>query len=258
MHYMRPCLRLSAWDHGWRKEAHFVQRLVIYARAEHRYTNGPALCLQLTLATLENNTLFPYHEVHLVHQQEHGSIGGVLLERVETVAVVLRVFGGIARADFEDVDEHPDMLKDGRALCGEVRVHERVLSSAVPEVEYEVPKEPDVVLLDINGRAEARGERRGVVGAALFAQQSGSAPSVQEQTHKIRERMDVFPLPDAPMRRTWRRESAMQASKIEEKDALSSSFLTKGSGSWQGAANNNVAFFPARRFLSRMRVRFGV
>ena len=50
--------------------------------------------------------------------------------------------------------------------------------------------------------------RRDVSEAGLFelrydAQKSRSAPSVQEQTHKIRERMDVFPLPDAPMRRTW-------------------------------------------------------
>ena len=53
--------------------------------------------------------------------------------------------------------------------------------------------------------------RRDVSEAGLFelrydAQQSRSAPSVQEQTHKIRDRMDVFPLPDAPMRRTLRRE----------------------------------------------------
>ena len=98
-----------------------------------------------------------------MHEQENGGVGGVLLERIETVTVVLRVFGSVARADFEDVDEHPDMLEDGRALRGEVRVHERVLSSAVPEVEDEVAEEPDVVLLDVDGRAEARGKRCGVV-----------------------------------------------------------------------------------------------
>ena len=98
-----------------------------------------------------------------MHEQENGRVGGVLLERIETVAIVLSVFGAVARADFEDVDEHPDVLEDGRALRGEVRVHERVLSSAVPEVENKVAEEPDVVLLDIDGRAEARSERCGVV-----------------------------------------------------------------------------------------------
>ena len=145
------------------KAAHLVQRLVVYARAKHRDGDGPALRLQVARAALEHSTLFPNDEVHLVHEQEHGGVWGVLLERVETVAVVLRVFGGVARADFEDVDEHPDMLEDGRALRGEVRVHERVLPAAVPKVEDEVAEEPDVVLLDVDCRSEARGERRGVV-----------------------------------------------------------------------------------------------
>ena len=66
------------------------------------------------------------------------------------------------------------MLEDGRALCGEIGVHERVLPAAIPEVEDEVAEEPDVVLLNVDGRAEARRERSGVVRATLFAQQSGS------------------------------------------------------------------------------------
>ena len=57
------------------------------------------------------------------------------------------------------------MLEDGRALGGEVRVHERVLAAAVPEVEDEISEEADVVLLDVDCRAEARSERCGVVRA---------------------------------------------------------------------------------------------
>jgi hypothetical protein len=50
------------------------------------------------------------------------------------------------RADLEDVNQHTDGPEDGRALGGEVRVHERVL--AVPGVEVEISEKADVVLLD--------------------------------------------------------------------------------------------------------------
>lgn len=157
------CTRKLGIEKQTKKVTYLVQRLVVYARAEHRDGDGPALRLQLAFSPLEEGTLVTHDEVHLVHEQKYGGIGGVLLQRIKTVTVVLRVFGCVARADFEDVDEHPDVLEDGRALRGEVRVHERVLASAVPEVEDEVAEEPDVVLLDIDGRAKARGERRGVV-----------------------------------------------------------------------------------------------
>jgi hypothetical protein len=57
-------------------------------------------------------------------------------------------------------------LEDRRALRGEIRVHEGVLAAAVLEVVDEVAEEADVVLLNVDCRAEARGERGGVVRAA--------------------------------------------------------------------------------------------
>ena len=57
------------------------------------------------------------------------------------------------------------MLEDGRALRREVRIHEGILTAAVPEVENEIAEEADVVLLDVDGRAEARGEGSGIVRA---------------------------------------------------------------------------------------------
>ena len=146
-----------------KKRRNLVERLVVYTRPEHRDCDGPTLSLQLALAPLEKGALIAYDEVHLVHKQKYGGIGGVLLECIKRIAVVLGVFGGVACADFENVDEHPDVLEDSGALGGEVRVHERVLASAVPEVENKVSEEPDVVLLDIDGRTEARCERGGVV-----------------------------------------------------------------------------------------------
>jgi hypothetical protein len=71
----------------------------------------------------------------------------------------------LARLNVEHVDENADVLEDSGALGGEIRVHEGVLAAAVPEVEYEVAEEADVVLLDVDGCTEAGGERGGVVGA---------------------------------------------------------------------------------------------
>ena len=100
-----------------------------------------------------------------MHEKEDARLGRVLLERVKAIAVVGRVLGRVMRADLEDVNQHTDVLGDGRALGGEVRVHEHVLSAAVPEVEDEISEEADVVLLDVDCRVEARSERCGVVRA---------------------------------------------------------------------------------------------
>ena len=67
------------------------------------------------------------------------------------------------RADLEDVNQHADVLEDGRALCGQIRVHECVLAAAVPKVEDKITEEADVVLLNVDGRTKAGSKRCGVV-----------------------------------------------------------------------------------------------
>ena len=100
-----------------------------------------------------------------MYEKEDARLRRVLLQRVQAIAIVRRVLCRVMRADLEDVYQHTDVLEDGRALGRQVRVHERVLAAAVPEVEDEVSKKADVVLLDVDGRAEAGSERCGVVGA---------------------------------------------------------------------------------------------
>jgi len=58
----------------------------------------------------------------------------------------------------ENVNENADLLKYGGTLSGEVRVHEGVLASAVPEVENEVTEETNMVLFDVNGGTESCGK----------------------------------------------------------------------------------------------------
>ena len=145
---------------------YLVQRLVVNARAKHSDGYRPALRLQLARAALQQRTPVPRHEVHLVHEQEHRRFGRVFLQRVEAVAVIRRVLDGVVRADLENVNQHADLLEDGRALRREVGIHKGVLAAAVPEVEDEIAEEADVVLFDVDGRAEARGEGSGIVRAA--------------------------------------------------------------------------------------------
>jgi hypothetical protein len=84
-----------------------------------------------------------------VNKEKHSRLGRILLQCVEEIMVVHGVLGRVARADLEDVDEHTDMLEDGRALGGQVRVYERVLAAAVPEVEDKVARAAHVVLLHV-------------------------------------------------------------------------------------------------------------
>src|SRR5216684_8374089 len=134
------------------------------ARAKHHGGYRPALCLQLARAALKQRSPIPRYEVHLVHKKEYRRFRRILLQRIEAVAVVCCVLDSIMRANLENVNQHADLLEDSRALRREVGIHKGVLTAAVPEVEDEVSEEADVVLLDIDGRTEAGGERSGIVG----------------------------------------------------------------------------------------------
>ena len=114
-------------------------------------------------------------------------------------AVVHGVLGRVVCADLENVDQHADVLEDRRALGGH---HERVLTAAVPEVEDKVAQEAHVVLLDVDCRAEAQGERGGVVRAVERTRHGRLASERANGTYKMSDRIEVLPLPDAPIRRT--------------------------------------------------------
>jgi hypothetical protein len=80
----------------------------------------------------------------------------MLLQRVDVIAVVRGILGRIVCVQLKNVDQHADVLEDRLALGGQVRV---------AKVKDKVAPEAQVVLLDADGRAEAQGERGGVVRA---------------------------------------------------------------------------------------------
>lgn len=66
--------------------ANLVQRLVVYARSEHRHVHGwrhrPTLFNQLPLPPLEHRVPTHADEVHLMHKQENARFGAEPAQRV--------------------------------------------------------------------------------------------------------------------------------------------------------------------------------
>jgi len=87
----------------------------VNARPEHR----AALRLQLPRPALQQRHPVPGDGIHLENEEE--DTGRVLLERVQAIAVVCRVLGRAMRADFEDVNQHTDVVEGRRALRREVQ-----------------------------------------------------------------------------------------------------------------------------------------
>ena len=91
------------------------------------------------------------------------------------------------------------MLKDSGTLSCEVGVHERILATAVPEVQDEVAEKADVILFNIDCSTESRSKGSRIVRTVTDQMK---LESHERSTHNMRERMEVLPLPEAPMRRT--------------------------------------------------------
>jgi hypothetical protein len=138
-----------------------------------------------------------------MNEQEYDSPRAVLTETVQTITIILEILVRLAGFDIEDVDENAYMLEYRRSLGCEIRVHERILAATVPEVEDKISQETDVVLLDVDGCSQPRGQRCRVVGTEVgiptMNVRESKTPSVR--THKMRDRIDVLPLPDAPIKR---------------------------------------------------------
>ena len=84
-----------------------------------------------------------------MHQREHCGGRTVSSQRGETLAIVFHVFGNVSCCNVEDIYQHTDMLKDGRLLGREVRVHEGILAATVPQVQDEISEEADMVLFNV-------------------------------------------------------------------------------------------------------------
>lgn len=98
-----------------------------------------------------------------MHEQEHFGVCAILPQPFNTVPVIIKVLQRLSCLDIKDVNQHRDMLEYRGSLGGKIAVHERILATAVPEVEDQVTEEANMILLYVDRCAESRGERRGIV-----------------------------------------------------------------------------------------------
>jgi hypothetical protein len=145
--------------------AYLVQTFVPDACPEYSHVNVTTGRLELGLLPLKHGLSVAAHEVHLVYQDEHASIRTIRRQRLEALFKVLQVLVHLPRLDVKDVNQDADVLEDCGPLRRQVEFHERLLAAAVPEVEYQVPEKPNMVLLHIDGRTQATSERSRVVRA---------------------------------------------------------------------------------------------
>ena len=89
-----------------------------------------------------------------MNEKEDSSIRAVLLQGSQTSLVVFQVLLHVTRLDLEDVYHDADMLEYSRLLDGEVGIHEGILTTAIPEIQNEVAKKANVVLLDVDSSAK--------------------------------------------------------------------------------------------------------
>ncbi len=73
-----------------------------------------------------------------MNEDKNLSILRKVSESTETTFVVIKVNLELFRSDIENKDEHSYVLKDVISLRLKVLLHEAVLTTAIPEREYEV------------------------------------------------------------------------------------------------------------------------
>lgn len=140
-----------------------VETFVIYAGAEDRQIEVPADILQLLFLRIESLLSCLANKIHLVYKEEDGRIRAELPQPFKAFSIVVQVFVHLAALHVKNIDEDPNVLEDSCSLRGEITVHEGILSAAVPQVEDEVPQETNMILLNVNGRTESRGEGSRVI-----------------------------------------------------------------------------------------------
>ena len=84
-----------------------------------------ALLCELLLA------LLLCYEVHLVDQAEDIRVGRELLQRLQTVLIILQIFLPVATRHFKYINQHPYTREDLFSLRLEILLHELVLTTLV-------------------------------------------------------------------------------------------------------------------------------
>src|SRR4051812_47610453 len=91
-----------------------------------------------------------------MHQQEDPSLRTVSPKCIQTVEIVDKILIHLTRLDVKHVDKDSDVLEYRGALRRQIGIHERILTSTIPQIEDEVAQESDMVLLDVDRSTQSR------------------------------------------------------------------------------------------------------
>ena len=100
-----------------------------------------------------------WDQIHLVYETKDFGFVRVSLECFNTHGEILDVLLHLAALDVKDVYEHRHVAENVVSLRLKVGLHVRILSTAVPEVEDEVPKESNVRMLNVLRNSTAKNVR---------------------------------------------------------------------------------------------------
>ena len=89
-----------------------------------------------------------------MYEAEYLCVSRVFPDGFETRLIILNVLLHLSTLHVEHVDQHGDVLKYIIPLRGEVVLHERLLSTAIPQVEHEVAEETYVRVFHVDSRTE--------------------------------------------------------------------------------------------------------
>ena len=99
-----------------------------------------------------------------MNQDENPCLGTVLLNCLEDPGKMVKILLGAVGFNIKDVDQQLDGAEDGLTIPLEVGFVEGILATAIPQVQDEIAKETDMMMLNVEGRGEAHGISSQIVG----------------------------------------------------------------------------------------------
>jgi hypothetical protein len=101
-----------------------------------------------------------------VDQCEYNGIAGELREVCDGLLVIPQflIIGFILLLHIKDVDQYLYVLEDGFTLSSEVLLHQTILAPTIPEIQGQIPHEPELILIDVHRVPNTHGLAWWVIG----------------------------------------------------------------------------------------------
>lgn len=92
-------------------------------------------------------------EIHFVDQAKDTSVLGIGPNGIQTGLIVVKITAPVPTLDIKHVNKHLDVFEYAVLLGGKVVLHKRFLTTAIPQIQHEIPEKFDVGMLHIDYRS---------------------------------------------------------------------------------------------------------